>query len=94
MKRCLGGCSALISAGSYCPRCRPRNGSTRQWRSVRDEILARDHWQCQYCGGPAQHVDHAVPVAHGGTDHEANLVAACRGCNLRKGTDADLRPVA
>jgi 5-methylcytosine-specific restriction protein A len=85
LRRCLGGCGALINAGSYCPRCRPRNGSTRQWRNLRDQILARDRWTCQQCGARATHVDHVVPVARGGTDHPGNLQALCAGCNLAKG---------
>jgi 5-methylcytosine-specific restriction protein A len=84
LRRCLGGCGALISAGSYCPRCRPRNGSTRAWRSLRDQILARDRHTCQRCGAPAEHVDHIMPVAAGGTDHPSNLQALCQSCNLAK----------
>jgi 5-methylcytosine-specific restriction endonuclease McrA len=85
LRRCLGGCGALINSGSYCSRCRPRNGSTRAWRDLRDQILARDRWTCQRCGRRADHVDHVTPVAAGGTDHPANLRALCRACNLAKG---------
>jgi 5-methylcytosine-specific restriction enzyme A len=77
LRRCLGGCGALINGGSYCRRCKPRNGSTRQWRSLRDPILARDRYTCRQCGRPAAHVDHITPVHAGGTDHPANLQALC-----------------
>ena len=87
IRRCLGGCGALINSGSYCPRCRPRNGSTRQWRSVRAEVLLRDGFTCQRCGAPASHADHIQPVHFGGGDHESNLQALCERCNLSKGTD-------
>lgn len=30
------------------------------------------------------HVDHILPVARGGTDHESNLCLACELCNLYK----------
>lgn len=33
---------------------------------------------------PAECVDHTVPKAHGGTDDEANLMAACFACNTWK----------
>jgi 5-methylcytosine-specific restriction enzyme A len=85
LRRCLGGCGALINAGSYCKRCRPRNGSTREWRSLREQILARDRWTCQACGQRAGHVDHVVPVDAGGADHPSNLQALCADCNLEKG---------
>jgi 5-methylcytosine-specific restriction protein A len=85
LRRCLGGCGALINAGSYCARCRPRNGSTRKWRNRREQILTRDRYTCRQCGRPARHVDHITPVAWGGTDHPSNLQALCGVCNLAKG---------
>ncbi|MDV8076287.1 HNH endonuclease signature motif containing protein [Rhodococcus sp. IEGM 1370] len=41
---------------------------------------------CWYCGKlePVMHVDHAIPLARGGTDDWTNLVNACPTCNLRK----------
>jgi 5-methylcytosine-specific restriction endonuclease McrA len=88
-RRCLGGCGTLINAGSYCPRCRPRNGSTRQWRNTRARVLYRDRWICQIqgpgCTHIATHVDHVQPVLFGGSDDENNLQAACAVCNLAKG---------
>jgi 5-methylcytosine-specific restriction protein A len=85
VRPCLGGCGALINSGSYCPRCRPRNGSTRAWRGLREQILARDRYTCQRCGAPAGHVDHITALARGGSDHPANLRALCATCNLEKG---------
>jgi 5-methylcytosine-specific restriction endonuclease McrA len=84
MRRCLGGCGALINAGSYCPRCRTRNGSTRQWRKLREQVLARDGYTCRNCGAPAEHVDHIIPLARGGTDTVQNLRATCARCNLTR----------
>jgi 5-methylcytosine-specific restriction endonuclease McrA len=85
LRRCLGGCGALINSGSYCARCRPRNGSTRQWRSLRAQILARDNHICRRCARPATHVDHITSKAAGGTDDPDNLAALCATCNLEKG---------
>jgi 5-methylcytosine-specific restriction enzyme A len=87
LRRCLGGCGALIASGSYCPRCRPRNGSTRDWRVLRAQILYRDGWRCQWpgCNRVASHVDHIRPVLFGGTDDPSNLQALCAKHNLAKG---------
>lgn len=79
-----------LSDRSYCPKHRnqrppgPRWGSTWQWRKVRQQILRRDRHTCQLCGKTAAHVDHVVPVAHGGTDHPSNLRALCASCNLER----------
>jgi 5-methylcytosine-specific restriction endonuclease McrA len=56
----------------------------------RARILARDGYRCVYCGGsfPADHLtlDHVEPRLRGGDRSEGNLVAACRECNARKGS--------
>jgi 5-methylcytosine-specific restriction endonuclease McrA len=62
---------------------RPR-GSTRAYRKARARVLARTN-TCRYCGAPATETDHVLPVARGGTDDEANLVACCSDCNQAKG---------
>lgn len=57
--------------------------------SLRFEILARDHFTCQYCGaagmGTELEVDHIDPKANGGKDKKENLITACRDCNIGKG---------
>ena len=60
-------------------------GSTRQWTKIRERILRRDGYICQYCGQEANTVDHVVPRRLGGNDVDDNLVSACRRCNLSKG---------
>ena len=60
-------------------------GSTRQWIKIKQRILRRDQFICQYCGLEADTVDHVVPRRLGGLDNDENLVAACRRCNLAKG---------
>ncbi len=58
----------------------------KSWRSVRNFILKRDNYTCQYCGdkdGPFE-ADHIMPKSRGGTDEERNLVCACRSCNRSK----------
>jgi hypothetical protein len=41
---------------------------------------------CSYCGRPAEHVDHIVPIVRGGTHSIGNLTGACASCNLSKGS--------
>ena len=60
-------------------------GSTRQWRSIRERILRRDGYICQYCGQEADTVDHVIPRRLGGLDSDDNLLSACYKCNLAKG---------
>jgi len=71
------------SHGSHCP-AHARNGSTRAWRSLRAQILARDRHRCRLCGDPATEVDHIVRVIDGGTDHPSNLRALCRDCHAQR----------
>lgn len=61
------------------------NGSTSKWRKIRERVLTRDGYVCQYCGKVANTVDHIVPRRLGGDDSMDNLVASCRRCNSRKG---------
>ncbi|HEX6230984.1 MAG TPA: HNH endonuclease [Actinomycetota bacterium] len=51
---------------------------------TRRAVFARDDWTCQYCGAPAENLDHVVPRSRGGTHTWDNVVAACRRCNSRK----------
>jgi 5-methylcytosine-specific restriction endonuclease McrA len=50
----------------------------------RRAVFARDGGRCQYCGGPAESIDHVVPRSRGGQHVWENVVAACRSCNTRK----------
>jgi 5-methylcytosine-specific restriction endonuclease McrA len=51
---------------------------------TRRAVFARDGWVCQYCGRPAENVDHVFPKSRGGEHSWENVVAACRRCNSRK----------
>ena len=63
----------------------PRNAHSR--RISRKAVLARDSWTCQYCGEskPGMTIDHVIPRSRGGQSVWENIVAACGGCNRRKG---------
>jgi 5-methylcytosine-specific restriction endonuclease McrA len=56
----------------------------------REQIFARDDFQCVYCGErfepEALTVDHVQPRMRGGDRSGGNLVTACGGCNVRKGS--------
>jgi 5-methylcytosine-specific restriction endonuclease McrA len=55
----------------------------------REQIFARDDYQCVYCGErfepAALTVDHVQPRMRGGDRSGGNLVTACGACNARKG---------
>ena len=48
-------------------------------------VHARDGRRCGYCGGEATTIDHILPRSRGGRNTWRNTVAACGGCNQRKG---------
>ncbi|WP_026208024.1 HNH endonuclease [Catelliglobosispora koreensis] len=61
----------------------------------RGGVLRRDGNRCAYCGGEAFTIDHILPSSRGGKNTWLNTVAACGGCNQRKGdrtpAEADMR---
>lgn len=63
----------------------PRWRYTTGPRWSRPGVLARDHWTCGYCGRTATTIDHIHPRSRGGKNTWVNTVAACSGCNQRKG---------
>jgi 5-methylcytosine-specific restriction endonuclease McrA len=50
----------------------------------RRAVFARDHGRCQYCGSPADSIDHVHPRSRGGLHIWENVVAACSPCNATK----------
>ncbi len=56
-------------------------------RLTKREVLRRDDYTCQYCGQKFSYltIDHVIPRRLGGPHSWENLVAACPGCNHRKG---------
>lgn len=56
---------------------------------TRDEFLAvceqADQWVCAVCSGPAEHIDHIIPIARGGANEVENLQWLCAPCNRSKG---------
>ena len=61
------------------------NGSTSQWRRIRQTVINRDGC-CQMCGTEERlSVDHIVPRSLGGDDSLSNLQVLCGSCNSSKG---------
>lgn len=55
---------------------------------TRFNVFLRDSFTCQYCGATARDnltFDHVKPRSQGGRTTWENIVAACSGCNIRKG---------
>lgn len=66
---------------------RPAAGAAHPLYST-ERLIAR--WQyyggmCWMCHGPADTIDHVIPLARGGSNIPANLRPACLRCNSRKG---------
>lgn len=55
-------------------------------KRTRFEVLRRDNYTCRYCRSTESEltIDHVTPLALGGTDDPANLVACCKDCNSGK----------
>ncbi len=54
---------------------------------TRFNLFLRDEFCCQYCGARGDLTfDHVIPRSRGGVTSWENVVAACAGCNLRKGS--------
>lgn len=53
---------------------------------LRLAILARDNFQCVYCGAQDNlQLDHLRPRSKGGSNDPSNLVTACASCNRTRG---------
>ena len=68
---------------------------------TRFNVFLRDSFRCQYCGVGFQTeeltFDHLIPRSRGGRTLWTNVVTACQGCNLTKGSRApeecDMHPL-
>ena len=79
---------ALASEENYLDPTRYMTDISARLRRL---VMERAQNRCEYCclaqdGQEATfHIDHATPVAVGGTTAETNLALACVSCSLRKG---------
>jgi hypothetical protein len=60
--------------------------------AIRTFVRLRAENRCEYCRIRQDddpffrfHVEHVVPLQHGGSSDESNLALACHHCNLHKG---------
>ena len=64
------------------------NTHKQRVRFSRQNVLVRDRWRCQYCGGrfatSELTFDHVIPRSRGGRTEWENIVMACQACNARK----------
>lgn len=61
------------------------------WQTVRERVLERDDYECQFCGvsngahkeehGCGLHAHHIIPQRDGGPDSGENLISVCGGCH-------------
>jgi 5-methylcytosine-specific restriction endonuclease McrA len=54
------------------------------YESLREQILHRDNWRCQFCGSMSGlEVHHREFRSHSGADSEENLITLCSECHAR-----------
>lgn len=84
---------ALLAAGlkpnTELPKMYMKRDRNLVGLKLRYQVLKRDGFKCQYCGGTPQegyilHVDHKTPRSKGGRAEMDNLITACWLCNEGK----------
>lgn len=64
--------------------------TTQRLYPTRKNIVIRDNFTCQYCDKHFHEndltLDHVQPKSKGGENTWENLVAACKKCNVKKGS--------
>jgi len=56
-----------------------------QPKGQRARVYAKTNGRCFYCiEREAKHLDHMMPKVRGGGNEDANLIGACRTCNIQK----------
>jgi len=54
----------------------------REYAELREQVLRRDSWRCQFCGSMTNlEVHHQRFRSHSGTDDENNLITLCNRCH-------------
>jgi len=57
----------------------------RGYERLRERVLRRDGWRCQFCGSMTNlEVHHQQFRSHSGEDHEVNLITLCNSCHSRQ----------
>jgi 5-methylcytosine-specific restriction endonuclease McrA len=64
------------------PKTTPLRLDTLSYESLRQQILRRNGWRCQYCGTMSNlEVHHQQFRSHSGEDSEDNLITLCSDCH-------------
>lgn len=54
-----------------------------EYQELRERVLRRDRWHCQFCGSIKNlEVHHQQSRSHSGPDTEENLITICVDCHL------------
>ena len=54
------------------------------YETLRQQVLRRDGWRCQFCGALASlEIHHKQFRSHSGDDSEQNLITPCRPCHAK-----------
>ena len=55
---------------------------SQSYGRLREQVLRRDSWRCQYCGKKSNlEVHHKEFRSRGGNDSEENMITLCEGCH-------------
>jgi len=70
----------------YKPRLKARSRAKVEFygpkgEEIRRQIMERDNYTCQLCGGPGEHVHHKIQLQDGGTNRPDNLITLCHECH-------------
>jgi 5-methylcytosine-specific restriction endonuclease McrA len=58
--------------------------AAQDYQELRQRVLRRDGWRCQFCGSRANlEVHHQRFRSHSGEDAEQNLITLCASCHSR-----------
>ena len=53
-----------------------------EYQELREQVLRRDSWRCQFCGSMTNlEVHHQQFRSHSGPDHKDNLITLCNSCH-------------
>jgi 5-methylcytosine-specific restriction endonuclease McrA len=60
----------------------PLKLNEREYGELRERVLRRDGWRCQFCGSMNNlEVHHQRFRSHSGPDQEENLITLCNDCH-------------
>ncbi len=64
------------------PKAAPARLDPLSYESLRQQVLGRDGWRCQWCGAMSNlEVHHMEFRSHSGEDSEENLITLCTACH-------------